>query len=177
MANAHREEQQMYDQIKREGIKVPLHIWDLLYSHIGDDVTAIAQIVSSYCMYNEPISVDDAKKIIEHTTKIRTVLNKILHPEKIEFDEGFNGLESLKKNDSQLHPVVKELLTHYINNDIHGINMVTDFYLDPIDECPVPVESAQKILDKTYTIKQFMDRLSAATNQEIKLITKLIGKE
>jgi len=168
MANAHPDEKEFYDRIRRDEIKVPLHIWDMMYHYIGDNITAITQIAQSYCGYGEPIEISAARKILEHTARIRMIVGKILHPETIDEKEQIAELEILKDSE-KLHPVIRELFTHYIGNDVHGINMIVEFHLDPLDEGPIPVENGQKILNKTQTMKQFLDRLSAATNQEIRL--------
>jgi len=169
MANAHPKEQELYEKIQQEGIKVPLNIWDLIYHYIGDDITAITHIASSYFRYNEDIEVEDAKKIIEHTQKIRTTMDKILHPQKIEDETESKDFERLKSDGTRLNPIIIELFTHYLGNDVYGINMIACFYIHPGDESPIPVSDVEKILTKTATMKQFLERLSKVTNQEIKL--------
>lgn len=172
MANAHPNEQELYDAIQKEQIKVPFLIWDLIYRYIGDDITAITHIASLFYESNEPMDIPSAKRILNRTQRIHSTMDKILHPEKITEEERMRDLEKLKNDDMKLHPVIKELFTHYISNDVHGINMIVCYHLDPIDESPVPVENIKKILDKTRTMKQFMDRLSQTTNQKIYYIRK-----
>ena len=165
MANPLLNEKELYAKIKNEKITVPLPIWDLMYHYLGDEVSAITQITLSYWRYNEPVAVADAKRILDHTKKINAVVKKILHPEKDENKEG--AMAELKNNPAKFHPVIKELFTHYIGNDVYGINMIVGFYIDPKDENPIPVEDAKKILNKTFTLKEFMDRLREATQQEV----------
>ena len=69
-----------------------------------------------------------------------------------------------------LDPIIHELFFHYIGNDVYGIELIVGFHLDPVDENPIPVEDAQKILNKTSTMKQFMDRLREATQQEVTIL-------
>ncbi len=169
MANPHPREQSIYETIEREKIKVPFFIWDLIYHYIGDEITAITHIVAFFHQNKEAIDIPSAKKIITHTQNIRALMDKILHPEKIPDRETLDSLQKIKKEDVHLHPLINELFTHYISNDIYGINMIVCFYLDPLDENPVPVEDAEKILGKIATMKQFMDQLSQRTNQAINL--------
>lgn len=164
MAKALPHEQELYDKIKNEKITVPLWIWDLMYRYLGDDITAITQIVLSYWRYNEPVAVEAAGKIMDHTKRINAVVEKILHPEKNA--EDMEGLEDLKNNHAALHPVINELFFHYVGNDVYGINMIIGFHLDPRATNPVPRDDARKILDKTFTMMQFLDRLREATHQE-----------
>lgn len=165
MAKPLSNEQQLYNRIRDEKITVPLLIWDLMYHYVGDDISAITQIVLTFWRVNESIPVEDARKIKEHTVRINETVNKILHPEKIKNEA--EQLPELRNSNMKLHPVIHELFFHYIGNDVYGINLIVGFHLDPMDIHPIPVEDAQKILDKTVTMKQFMDRLREATHQEV----------
>ncbi len=165
MAKPLSNEQELYNKIKTEKITVPFLIWDLMYHYLGDDISAITQIVSASCRYNEPIPVDDTKRIQDHTTHINETVNKILHSEKIKAES--EQLPELRHNHMKLHPVISELFFHYIGNDVHGINLIVGFYLDPADIQPIPIEDAKKILEKTSSMKQFMDTLREATHQEV----------
>lgn len=150
MANPLVNEKALYEKIRDEKITVPLLIWDLMYHYLGDEISAITQIALAYCRYNESIPVSDARKIKEHTKKINDTVRKILYHE-----------------NTKLHPVIHDLFFHYIGNDVYGIELIVGFHLDPADENPVPVEDARKILNKTSSMKQFMDRLREATHQEV----------
>ncbi len=165
MAKPLSNEQQLYNRIRTEKITVPLLIWDLMYHYVGDDISAITQIVLTFWRVNESIPVEDAQKIKGHTVRINETVNKILHPEKIKNEA--EQLPELRNNNMKLNPVINELFFHYIGNDVYGINLIVGFHLDPMDTHPIPVEDAQKILDKTVTMKQFMDRLREATQQEV----------
>ena len=164
MANPLAHEKELYEQIKREKITVPLRIWDLMYHYMGDDISAISQIVFTYLKVNQSIPIDDAKKIKEHTLRINETVNKIIRPDKMSGEE---KIADLKKNEQMLHPIVNELFCHYIGNDVYGINLIVGFHIDPTDENPIPIEYAQKILDRINTMKQFMDRLREATHQDL----------
>lgn len=168
MANPLTNEQELYNKIKDEHITVPLLIWDLMYHYLGDDISAITQITLSYLRHNEPIPAIDAKKILEHTKRINATVRKILQHDKIENVN--EKLEELKDSNTKLHPVINDLFFHYIGNDVYGISMIAGFHVDPVDEHPIPVEDAQKILNKTFTMKQFMDRLREATHQEVTIL-------
>lgn len=165
MAKPLTNEQQLYNRIRDEKITVPLLIWDLMYHYVGDDISAITQIVLTFWRVNESIPVEDARKIKEHTVRINETVSKILHPEKI--TNATEQLPELRNNNMKLHQVINDLFFHYIGNDVYGINLIVGFHLDPMDTHPIPVEDAQKILDKTFTMKQFMDRLREATHQEV----------
>lgn len=164
MANPLTNERELYDRIKNERISVPLAIWDLIYHYLCDDIAAIAQITLSHLRYGKPIPPSDAKKILEHTKKINATVRKILQHDKIE--NAHEQLEEWKGRGAKLHPIINELFFHHIGNDVYGISMIAGFHVDPMDEHPIPVEDAQKILDKASSMTQFMDRLREATHQE-----------
>jgi len=59
--------------------------------------------------------------------------------------------------------VIREMFMHYIGNDVHLINLITEDSLDPLETRPISQEATQKILNRTHTIKDFMDKLREAT--------------
>lgn len=167
MANPLSNEKELYEKIKNEKITVPLLIWDLMYRILGDEISAITQITLFYWKKSEPISVEDGKKILAHSMKINKTIRKILEQDKIK-DENEKFAE-LKNNNTKLHPIINELFFHYIGNDLYGIDLIVGSCVDSKEPETVPLEWVQKILDKTSTMKQFMDRLREATNQEVKV--------
>lgn len=146
-------EQALYQRIANERIRIPSSVWEKMYAHMGESITAINLILSYYIDRLEPVPVVDAYRILTYTRRIKEDMIKILHPEK----DGV-GLP--------LHPLVRDLFTHYMGNDTHIINLCVSFYLDPLDERPVACEDAQKILPCTVSMHQFLDRLRAATSDE-----------
>ncbi len=167
MANPLNNEQALYDQIKNEKITVPLVIWDLMYRYLGDEISAMTQITLSYWRCNEPIPVSDAGKLLDHSKKINTVIRKIIYHDEIK-DEN-EKIGELRNINTKLHPILNELFFHYIGNDLYGIDLIVASYIDESDPQPVPVEMARKILNKTASMKLFMDRLREATNQEVRI--------
>ena len=145
-------EQVLYQRIREERIRIPLSIWEEMYCHMGDYISVINLILCYYIDRNEPVLVVDARKILEYTRRIKEAMMRILHPE-----EKGQGLA--------LHPLVRDLFTHYMGNDVHIINLCVSFYLDPLDEKPVALEDAKKILPCTITMHQFLDRLREATSE------------
>ena len=163
VANPLVNEQELYGQIKNDGISVHPFIWDTMYHYLGDYISVINAIATYYLEKNEPIALEDARKILEYTRKIKTAVDKILHPQTIQNENPH--FEKIKNDHLTLHPIIKEFFMHYIGNDTHIINLCVSFYLDPLGEQPVPVKDAQKILSHTLSMRQFLDKLREATNQ------------
>ncbi|MBF0122781.1 MAG: hypothetical protein HQL21_05165 [Candidatus Omnitrophica bacterium] len=144
-------EQAVYQRIHDEKITVPLSVWEEMYCHMGDYISVINLVLSYYIDRNEPIPVVDARKILDYALRIKDTMMRILYPE--------------ENKDLLLHPLVRDLFTHYIGNDLHIINLCVSFYLDPLDEKPLALEDAKKILPCTITMRQFLDRLREVTNR------------
>ena len=145
-------EQDLYQRIRDERITIPSVVWEEMYYYLGDYISVINLVLSYYIDRNDPIPVEAANKILEYTRRIKEVMMRILHPE--ENGEG-----------PSLHPLVRDLFTHYMGNDVHIINLCMSFYLDPRDEKPVALKDAKKVLSCTMTMHQFLDRLREATSE------------
>ena len=99
-----------------------------------------------------------------YTKKINSIVDKILHHEKMR-EEGVR-LERIREAGMVLHPVIRELVSHYVSNDIQCINFIVGFHLDPDSEEPIPLEDAQKIVEYTLNMNVFLDKLRRATQQD-----------
>ncbi|MEW5896031.1 MAG: hypothetical protein AB1650_09805 [Candidatus Omnitrophota bacterium] len=157
MANPFSNEKDLYEKIRRENITVPPLVWDAMYHYLGDYVSAISFIALISIEKNEPIGIEDGKRILDYTRKIIETVRRILHTQDIETGE---------EPAPGLHPLIHEFFTHHIANDIHCINFRVSFFLDPLDEQAIPVEEAAKLLDYTVSIRKFLDKLREATNKE-----------
>lgn len=165
MAKVHCDEQKLYDRISAENITVHPFVWDTLYLYMGDYVSAINFIASYYIEKNEPIPSIDCQKILRYARIMNETVDKILHPEKM--DKEKERLEKIKNENMLMHGVVRELVSHYVSNDIMGINFIVSFYLDPKGPGPVPVEDAKKLLGYTQSMGAFLDKLRKATHKDI----------
>lgn len=160
MANPLPNEETLYAKIKTEGISINPEIWDLLYQRIGDDVTAINLLCQSYLSNKEPIPIPEAKEILSYTRHIKDIINQIT----LDSKEGLPFPEFI--NDIPLHPILREMLTHYFGNDVYMINLIVQDSIDPLEPHAVSLKKTQKILDHTLSIRGFMEKLRQATSQE-----------
>lgn len=74
--------------------------------------------------------------------------------------------EIIKKEKIKIHPVIWQLLNHYIGNDIHAITLIAGSYVMGDGAEAIPVEAGKKILDHTKTLTEFMDKLRKATENK-----------
>jgi hypothetical protein len=158
MANPLPEEKEFYQRIKDENIQVPLGVWDLIYHRIGDALSAINLACEYYHQHNESMPIEEAKKLLNYTRLIKLVINR-LTKKSAQPDPNFPEF----KEEPELHPIILDMLTHYIPNDVHAINLIITDSIDPIDPKPPPVEYLKKILGYTKSSKAFMERLREAT--------------
>lgn len=161
MANPLPEEKELFERIKNEKISLNPEIWDMLYNRIGDDVSGINLLCQYYLTSNQPIPFEEGKKILNCTRHIKEIVNQLTVTSKSSDFPFPELLDSIP-----LHPVLQDMFTHYIGNDVHMINLVTGSYIDFSYPQDIPLEDIQRILNHTRTIKEFMDRLREATSQE-----------
>jgi acyl carrier protein len=160
MANPLPNEKELYQQIKKENISLSPDIWDLIYNRVGDDVTAINLLCQYYLNENSSIPIAEASKILNYTRHIKDITNKltVLSNKDLDFPQF--------SDDIPLHPVLRELFTHYIGNDVYMINLIVDCSIDPKESSQISSDNIKKILYHTRSIKDFMNRLQEATSKE-----------
>jgi hypothetical protein len=159
MANPLPEEEKLYIQIKEQNITIEPGIWDLIYHRLGDDITAINLLCQYYFTNKEPIPILEAEKILAYTQNIKDIVRKITmsSSQDLLFPE-FRG-------NIPLHPIVREMFTHYIGNDVQAINFMVGDSIDSADPQPVSLEAVQRILNRTQMIRDFLERLRKATSR------------
>jgi len=157
MANPFPNEEELYERIRKEKIAISRDVWDLLYNRIGDDVTAINLLCQYYLTNSESVPIQEARKILIYTRDIKNTLNKAIK------SESNGSLFPQFKEDGWLHPIVQDMFTHYIGNDVYMINLIVEDTIDPAEPHDISLELSQKILNHTHTIREFMERLRKAT--------------
>lgn len=165
MANRHAQEEELYARIKDENITIHPLVWDTLYLYLGDYISVINFIAGLYVAKNEPVAIEDSRKILAYTMKITEIVDKLLHHEKIGNEN--ERLEKIKNRRMLMHPVVLELVKHYVGNDVSRINFIVSDYLDPIDPKPILIEHAKKILDSSLSMSAFLDKFRKATQKDV----------
>ena len=157
MANPLNNEKELFEKIEAEKITIAPQVWKFIYHHIGDDVTAI-NLICEYCAaHAQSIPQNEAEKIVIYATDAGNIINNLCRKDK----QGLLFPEFDKE--IPLHPVLREMLTHYIGNDTQVINFMIGTYLDLDEPIPVPKEVIPKVLAQTKSLREFMDRLREAT--------------
>jgi hypothetical protein len=157
VANPLPNENELYERIKKEGIHIDPGIWDLIYHRAGDDLSAIHLLCQYYLTSGEAIPAAEATKILAYTRDIKDVINTltVVSKEDCSFPQ--------VRDDIPLHPIIREMFTHYIGNDVYVINLIVQDAIDPLCPGAVTCDAAQKILSRVRSTKDFMERLRLAT--------------
>lgn len=161
MANPLPNELELYQQIKDENITIPPQAWRLIYQHIGNAVSVINLMSNYYILIKEPMPVDVAKSVLKFTQKIKQTVDCVLYPHQGALEDDL--FKKYRDESVELHPIIREMLTHYIGNDVFRINLIVGDSIDPVDPQPILVENLYKIINSAHTLKLFMDRLREAT--------------
>ena len=73
--------------------------------------------------------------------------------------------EKIEKEKITIHPVVWELMTHHIGNDLSIITMALDGTVLSNRPKPLDKETAQKMHDHAFNIKALISKLREATGR------------
>ena len=161
MGNPLSNEAELYERIKNENITVDPGIWDLIYHRIGDDVSAINLLCQYYLTNQQEIPFKEAEKIITYVMDVKQIINDITTTSKDNFP-----FPQFKEN-IPLHPIIRELFTHHVNNDLNIINLVVYDCIEPdLKTNPLSLNHIQKILNHTRMIRDFLEKLRQATFRE-----------
>jgi hypothetical protein len=159
MANPLPNEQLLYERIKEEGISIDHFFWLHLYVRISEDLTVINLICQYHLMVHNPIPPTVARKILTYTRDIKDVINQFMM---ISNKKDF--LFPAIREKISLHPVIKEILTHYLGNDVYMINLIVGDCVSTIEPRPLSLQHVKEILCYIQSIKNFMKRLREAVS-------------
>lgn len=163
MANPLNNEQEIYQRIKEEKIEVDPTLWDVMYHYLGDYVSSINLLAADSVETNQPIALEDAKKMLDYAMKASQIVSKLTRPKKIQDNDEAN-LIKIRDTGITLHHDIQELFDHYIPNDLNIMTMCLGYYLE--DSNLIPLNDVQKILTCTKNIIGFLDKLRIATGQQ-----------
>lgn len=70
--------------------------------------------------------------------------------------------ERIKKEKITIHPVIWDILTHHIGNDLSLVTMPLELMLDPTHPIPLTNEKAKSMLKHAMLIKELINKLKDA---------------
>lgn len=153
MTNCPQSIQELWSKIERERIRIPAEVWSE-WDREFNVLTDIEMIVRRCQM--DPLSgmpPSEAKRVGILAGLLQAFVHGIRRSPTTEsyLDQGTVVVEQ----------TVKDLVAHYVGNDLYKIALIVDVY-GPHPE-PVPPEDAGKILQAVDSIRDFSIRLRNAT--------------
>lgn len=133
------------EKLKKAGVKIHPFIWDTMYFYLADYLSVINLCCYGYLKRNEPVSIDDGKKLLNYATKAHDILDKLLHPDKIM--EGNERLNKIKRENITVDHGAGELISHFVYNKLHAICFIIGDSIDPADPQPISIDSTKKIYE------------------------------
>ena len=70
--------------------------------------------------------------------------------------------ERIKKENITIHPIIWELLTHHIGNDLGMVTMPLEMMLDPKHPISLTPKRAKSMLEHAMSIKDLINKLKDA---------------
>ena len=159
MANKLPNEKELLEQLHQERASVPNDLWNIIYASIEDSVLVIKLLISFYQEQNKDIPPDETKKILTNIQEVSSVFRKILNPQIIKTED--KGLVKIKRDGGKLHPIVRDMVNHYIGNDIQAMNFLI---ADTIDDGNGLNHALQeKIMGHIEDMEEFLGKLKLST--------------
>ena len=159
MANKLPNEQELFEQLRREKVAVPSDMWNVVYSGIEDSILIIKLIIALYQEQNKDIPIDEAKKILTNIQDVSSVFRKIINPQIIKTDD--KGFVKIKAEGKILHPIIRDMVTHYIGNDIQAMNFMIGDVID--DGNGLGRQMCEKIMRHIVDMEEFIAKLKLST--------------
>ena len=76
--------------------------------------------------------------------------------------------ERIKNQNIKVHPLVWELIDHYIGNDVHIIQLIAGSYVVGDEPEGIPVDHGRKIIAQCDELRKFLRKLKEATREPVK---------
>ena len=73
--------------------------------------------------------------------------------------------EKIKKENITIHPIIWELLSHHIGNDLAMVTMPLEMMLDKSYPIPLTPEKAKSVLEHAMSINELINKLKKATGR------------
>ena len=159
MANKLPNEAELFAELSSQKIVLSADMWNLIYSNIEDNLTIIRLLMTFHLDESTAVPVDELKKITQHITDVSLVFRKLINPQIIKTED--KGFVKIKEESQQLHPIIKEMFSHYIGNDVQSVNFIIGDLID--DGKPLDRETSGRIFKHINDMEDFLEKLKAST--------------
>lgn len=149
---------------KQAGIKINPRVWDVLYLYLADDLSVINLYCRNCLKRNEPVSIENVKKLSHYNHRAMLILEETLFPLKNkEYDDKFASIRELAM---KLDPSLRDDLSHFVNNAVHMMGYIIDDSADPKFPSTLSVESTQRVYDISSQIIAVLEYFRAELQEQ-----------
>ena len=159
MANKLPNEDALLQQLNTEKVIIPSDTWNLIYSNVEDGLSIIRLLITFYLDQNQTIPVDEIKKIVTHIGDISSVFRKLINPQIIKTED--KGFIKIREENKSLHPIIRNMFSHYICNDVQSVNFILGDHLD--ENRPLDAAAGRLVLERVQSMQAFLVKLKMNT--------------
>ncbi len=141
----------LWDDIAINGVRVPVDVWTAWSSTMDSSFEEIRLLAGASS--GAPLSFKDANAINVCVNRLSRSFKDIRRSD--------GASSRIVDGQIFIHPLVKDLMAHYVGNDLYKIALMVDTYGEaPV---PLPAEVREKILACLHAVDCFIIRLKAMT--------------
>lgn len=159
MANKLPNEKELLRKLRDDQVVLSNELWRQIYKNIEDSILIIKLIISFYREQNIDVPIDESKKILKHIQAIASLFRKLLNPKIIKTQD--NELIKIQSESENFHPIVREMFSHYIGNDIQALNFLMGDTIDDSKGLDKPM--TEKIIKYLESMETFLIQLKNNT--------------
>jgi hypothetical protein len=161
MANKLSNEKALLEQLKSEKVVLSPAIWNLIYSNIEDNLSIIRLLMTFHLDHEYKVPLGEIKKIVEYIKDVSVIFRKLTNPKAITAED--EAFMKVKEETQKLHPIIKEMFSHYIANDVQSINFILGDCMD--DQKDLDASTCAKIFQHIDSMEEFLKMLKSNTEK------------
>lgn len=159
MANKLPNESKLFAELNSQNVTLSKGIWDLIYNNVEDNLSIIHLLITYHLDNSNSVPVNELKKVTSHISDLFSVFRKLINPQIIKTED--KGFVKLKEESQNLHPIIRELFSHYIGNDVQSVNFIVGDLVD--DNKPMDRATSEKVFKHINEMKEFLEKLKSNT--------------
>lgn len=152
-------ETELFAELSSKQVVLSADMWNLIYSGVEDNLSIIHLLITFHLDNADEVPVNELRKIMTHVSDVFSVFRKLIHPQIIKTED--KGFVKIKAESQRLHPIIRDMFSHYIANDVQSINFIVGDHLD--EKQPLDRTTAEKILGHIDDMKDFIAKLKENT--------------
>jgi hypothetical protein len=153
MANTPESIALLWKRLEEKKVKVPPEVWVVWQGACTKELQDIREIVGRN--QGQPIPAADAELIGRKVYLVQKFVRSTRRTS--------DGVSRVQDDRIHLEDNVRELVAHYIGNDLYKVSLIADIY--GVNPAPLPPEHGELILKNINAIMEFIELLKSKTGQ------------